>query len=102
MYLVHQVTSSAVELSPGSQPCVSSAAMCSWPPGPLFLASPSGAVFPALELNIHLPASSTNWLIPNLCLNQTEVQTQSSPRTQLLNKQNKKEMQTRMAGKFDT
>lgn len=33
-------------------------------------ASPSGVIFPGLELNIHLPASSTDWLIPNLCLNQ--------------------------------
>lgn len=70
MYLVYQVTSPAVGLSPGSQPCVSSAAMSSWSPGPLLLASPSGVIFPGLELNIHLPTSSTNWLIPNLCLNQ--------------------------------
>lgn len=61
MYLVHQVTSSAVGLSTGSQPCVSSAAMCPWPPGVLLL----------LFLNIHLSASSTNRLIPNVCLNQT-------------------------------
>lgn len=44
--------------------------MCSGPPRPLLLASPSGAVCPGLELNIHLAASSANRLIRNLGLNQ--------------------------------